>query len=92
LVWLAQAKEPILSRFLKLPLGGGTAGLPVANRQGIILDFGLRPSHLYNRLSENPSVKVGILEAGVLLDNDPIVDIPRTTDFPRFSPLIPAFQ
>ncbi|KAJ7499635.1 alcohol oxidase [Mycena latifolia] len=43
-------------------IGGGTAGLPVANRQA---------------LSENPNIKVGILEAGFLHDNDPLIDVPR---------------
>ncbi|KAJ7983000.1 alcohol oxidase [Mycena polygramma] len=40
-------------------IGGGTAGLPVANR-----------------LSENPQIKVGIIEAGLFLDNDSLIDIP----------------
>ncbi|KAJ7033140.1 alcohol oxidase [Mycena alexandri] len=40
-------------------VGGGTAGLPVANR-----------------LSEDPNIKVGILEAGLLLENDSLIDVP----------------
>ncbi|KAJ7764868.1 alcohol oxidase [Mycena metata] len=41
-------------------IGGGVAGLPIANR-----------------LTEDPSVKVGILEAGLSFQDDPLIDIPR---------------
>ncbi|KAJ6520619.1 alcohol oxidase [Mycena vulgaris] len=48
------------TRFDYIVIGGGTAGLPVANR-----------------LSEDPKITVGILEAGFLHGNDPIIDVPR---------------
>ncbi|KAJ7146031.1 alcohol oxidase [Mycena epipterygia] len=50
----------ISTPFDYIVIGGGTAGLPVANR-----------------LSEDPNIKVGILEAGLLIENDPIIDVPR---------------
>ncbi|KAJ6579513.1 alcohol oxidase [Mycena vulgaris] len=49
----------IRTSFDYIVIGGGTAGLPIANR-----------------LSSDPNIKVGILEAGLLLENDPIIDIP----------------
>ncbi|KAJ7707829.1 alcohol oxidase [Mycena metata] len=49
----------IQTEFDYIIVGGGTAGLPVANR-----------------LSEDPNVKVGILEAGLLLENDSLIDVP----------------
>ncbi|KAJ7626272.1 alcohol oxidase [Mycena polygramma] len=53
-----------IQEFIDIPfdyivIGGGTAGLPIANR-----------------LSENPNIQVGILEAGLLIENDDIIDIP----------------
>ncbi|KAJ6535901.1 alcohol oxidase [Mycena vulgaris] len=49
----------IHTSFDYIVIGGGTAGLPIANK-----------------LSNDPNIKVGILEAGLFLENDPIIDVP----------------
>ena len=46
-------------RFDYLVIGGGTAGLVVANR-----------------LSANPNIKVGVLEAGSTAFDEPLINIP----------------
>lgn len=36
-------------------------------------------NHVTRRLSENPQILVGVLEAGGKNDNDPLIDTPRTS-------------
>ncbi|KAJ7775612.1 alcohol oxidase [Mycena maculata] len=57
---LSEIEAFISTPFDYIVVGGGTAGLPVANR-----------------LSDNATIKVGILEAGVLHEEDPMIEIPR---------------
>ncbi|KAJ6478519.1 alcohol oxidase [Mycena vitilis] len=52
-------QEFIDTPFDYIVIGGGTAGLPIANR-----------------LSDDPNIQVGVLEAGLLIENDDIIDIP----------------
>jgi hypothetical protein len=64
-------------------VGGGTAGLTVAARY-VCLQHALSKIHLCffiinGRLSEDPKVSVGVIEAGQYLPDDPLVNTPRTS-------------
>ena len=52
--------------------------MPVANRQIVSSTSCSTANEFFIRfrLSENPSLIVGLIEAGVFHENDPLVDIP----------------
>ena len=58
--------------------GGGTAGIAVSTRSAaIIIHSDYRPwAHLKARLAEDPTLQIGVIEAGTLHADDPLVDIP----------------
>ncbi len=57
-----------------LVVGGGTSGLVVAAR--FVSDSNRQTKLTTHRLSENPAVTVGVIEAGENHAGDPTVDIP----------------